>query len=375
MRIISGTLTSLIVSVSSMSFAADSSGSSSSGNNNIRDLSQMTSTMIPWSDLKDQLPSTVRMVDSPSALDYIDQCLDLTPPLGEPPKDVLAYYEELDFNMTAGLCLGATYLNGFQQSNPYGQIEKTVTLDERFQWFLSYSHLTVEDPVFDPSNPSFDIPMTTVFPQTPGDVVTVVKFAKQHNIELSVKNSGHSYKGASQKKDTLLLNMQEFAKYSSNATNGGLVECTVIDDDDTDLPCKLASARNKRAYLRVGGGENFAMAYTSVKNYNENLVTEGSSTSYQYILIGGAWMAVSPLGWTMEGGLAGSTGGRQFGLGVDQVLQIDMVLPSGSHIRFGPVGTCNHLTVWILCAVCVCALLYEPSFRFLRNQYDCVFSP
>lgn len=42
------------------------------------------------------------------------------------------------------------------------------------------------------------------------------------------------------------------------------------------------------------------------------------------------------MGWTMLGGLAGTTAGRRFGFGVDQPLQIEAVLPTGHHVRFGP---------------------------------------
>ena len=42
-------------------------------------------------------------------------------------------------------------------------------------------------------------------------------------------------------------------------------------------------------------------------------------------------------GWLQGGGLAGATGMRMFGYGADQVLQVELVTPSGHHVRFGPV--------------------------------------
>ena len=45
---------------------------------------------------------------------------------------------------------------------------------------------------------------------------------------------------------------------------------------------------------------------------------------------------VTTQGWTWQGGLAGTTGGRLWGFGVDQVIQVEMVIPSGHHVRFGP---------------------------------------
>merc|ERR1712238_640295 len=44
----------------------------------------------------------------------------------------------------------------------------------------------------------------------------------------------------------------------------------------------------------------------------------------------------TPMGWTFQGGLGGTTNGRTLGFGTDQVLQIEMVLPNGSHVKFGP---------------------------------------
>ena len=42
------------------------------------------------------------------------------------------------------------------------------------------------------------------------------------------------------------------------------------------------------------------------------------------------------VGWTFQGGLSGTTRGSKFGLGADQVIQIEMVLPNGFHVKFGP---------------------------------------
>ena len=45
---------------------------------------------------------------------------------------------------------------------------------------------------------------------------------------------------------------------------------------------------------------------------------------------------VTTQGWTFAGGLASTTGGRLFGFGSDQVVQVEMVLPKGQLVRFGP---------------------------------------
>lgn len=42
------------------------------------------------------------------------------------------------------------------------------------------------------------------------------------------------------------------------------------------------------------------------------------------------------VGWSFQGGLSGGTGGSRFGLGADQIVQMEMVLPNGYHVKFGP---------------------------------------
>ena len=94
----------------------------------------------------------------------------------------------------------------------------------------------------------------------------------------------------------------------------------------------MALARDKNAFIRVGGGENWGDTYRSVKTFNQ------AQDSYKYHALGGAVSTVTPMGWTFQGGLGATTGSRLFGLGVDQVLQIEAVLPQGQHVRFGPTS-------------------------------------
>jgi len=53
-------------------------------------------------------------------------------------------------------------------------------------------------------------------------------------------------------------------------------------------------------------------------------------------VVGGAAGTVSPMGWSWQGGLSGTSAGRIYGFGVDQILQIEAVLPNGQHVIFGP---------------------------------------
>jgi hypothetical protein len=186
----------------------------------------------------------------------------------------------------------------------------------------------------DPQNPSLNLPSKVLFPVVQTDVVHAIQFAQDNGLEISVKNSGHSIMGASTKKDTLHLNMNRFTEYSPTSIvdceNGTGEISNVATSDLGDRPCSLAAARNKPAYVRVGGGENWNDVYRSVEAAN----TEQGD---KYHAVGGAAGTVSPMGWTFQGGLAGTMGGRMYGFGVDQVLQVEMVLPNGAHVKFGPV--------------------------------------
>jgi len=131
------------------------------------------------------------------------------------------------------------------------------------------------------------------------------------------------------KRNTLHVNMNEYKQYTS--------EITVCTGNPVDImknmnkqSCALAVARDCPAYIRIGGGENFDKTYRAIDRWNNE------NTDKKYVIVGGAAGTVSPMGWTFLGGLGSTTLGRVYGFGADQVLQIEMVLPSGNHVRFGP---------------------------------------
>jgi hypothetical protein len=57
-------------------------------------------------------------------------------------------------------------------------------------------------------------------------VYAAVDFAKENGIEISIKNSCHSYSDASTKAKTLLLDINHFREYSET----GLIECNQEDE-------------------------------------------------------------------------------------------------------------------------------------------------
>ena len=180
--------------------------------------------------------------------------------------------------------------------------------------------LSIKNWLEDPTNPRYNIPPKVLHPQVASDVVKAVTFAKDNGLQLSVKNSGHSYSASSMKANTLLLNMRKYMTELIEITScEGSADDHVLGDDLSGQPCKLALARGKPGFVRVSGGRNWAEVYDAVQEENSRLLAP------KYLVVGGAAATVSPMGWTWQGGLGGSTMARSNGFGADQVINIEMV--------------------------------------------------
>ncbi|EJK60422.1 hypothetical protein THAOC_19233 [Thalassiosira oceanica] len=169
-------------------------------------------------------------------------------------------------------------------------------------------------------NPSSNLPKAEMLPISAFEVVQAVKFARENGHKLSIKNSGH-------RADTLLLGMKKMPKLSPD----NIMTCDSWRSYAKFDPCRLAVARDKPGYVQIGGGENFAEVYLSVRKYNDG-------HGYPFQAFGGASATVSPFGYSMMGGLSGTTSGRKHGFGADQILMVEMVLPAGHHVKFGPTN-------------------------------------
>mmetsp|Transcript_26149 Transcript_26149/g.62158 ORF Transcript_26149/g.62158 Transcript_26149/m.62158 type:complete len:1211 (+) Transcript_26149:117-3749(+) len=221
----------------------------------------------------------------------------------------------------------------------------------------------------DASNDAYNLPKKVIFPKNANHVVEAVEYAIKHNKKISVKASGSSYTGSSTRKDSLMLNMRDYVRHANskgiiialdkkvsfdtregsreretsisfcdeeqNALKNGERGGRFIDIRHVDeQPCRLAVARGKAGFVRVGGGENFGEVYAAIHRYNKDRNYENGLH-----LVGGAASTVSPMGFNMQGGLAANAGGREWGFGADQILQIEMVLAingQAHHVRFGP---------------------------------------
>jgi FAD/FMN-containing dehydrogenase len=175
--------------------------------------------------------------------------------------------------------------------------------------------------------PPLSLPTSISFPQSVRDIVDALarNAAAGTRQRVSIKTSGHSYVGSSSVKDSLLLNLRSFPKYSATS----ITSCTSPPAQNSS-PCKLAIARGKRAMVRVGGGERWGDVYLAVLANNQRAGTTN------YTVMGGGAGSVGAAGGWMQGGGLSLGQERMYGFGVDQVLELEMVLADGTHVKFGP---------------------------------------
>ena len=124
-------------------------------------------------------------------------------------------------------------------------------------------------------------------------MIAAIKHAKKHNLQISIKSTGHSYFAAHTKAGSLMLNMRDYAKYASG--NDKVIECDTDSSDDDELgdacTLALATARKKDAYIRVGGGQTWSEVYNAV-----NASNAVGNLSKSYGVAGGAAGSVGAAG-------------------------------------------------------------------------------
>ncbi len=267
---------------------------------------------LDWEDLASKLSPSASLVDT-SFQNYAEECF---PELSEPIPSMHALIDQ-----PSGMCMNA-YYNGWAMSwpRPSDDGHLSQTFDQRKE--DSVNPDANEELIYDEKNPSLNLPSKVLFPAVASDVVVAIRFAKKNNVEISVKNSGHSYSGSSSKKNTLLLNMNRYVHYAPD----GITDCdadaalldTVVAKDLSNQACLLLLARNKSSLIRVGGGENFgkffSLHYVLSHNYFETYATlqcmrhtplqdkayraviaaNKAQEDYKYHLVGGAAGTVSP---------------------------------------------------------------------------------
>jgi FAD/FMN-containing dehydrogenase len=149
----------------------------------------------------------------------------------------------------------------------------------------------------EPSLPAFVLKAKTA-----QDVVAGLQFAGGHDIPVSVKTTGHSFTGSSMSKDSLLIWMYHFEK-------------------DGQIRNVTDSCGGTYTTVGIGGGETWDDVIEAVKD--------------DYHVVTGSCRTVSAAGGWLQGhGLSRTA--RLYGLGVDQVVRMHVVLPNGTEAVADP---------------------------------------
>lgn len=152
----------------------------------------------------------------------------------------------------------------------------------------------------DDKNDHSNLPAYTVEAHTVSDIQEALHFANTHDLPVAVKATGHSGSGQSTYPNALLIWMRHFKDEQ---------EDRIIDDYD---PCNLAE--EPQPVLHMRGSATFLEAMNIV-GHEHHIVTGFCPT----VSLSG--------GWLLGGGLSFTA--RKYGLGVDNVVEMDVVTANG----------------------------------------------
>ncbi|CCO30148.1 FAD-linked oxidoreductase DDB_G0289697 [Rhizoctonia solani AG-1 IB] len=148
-------------------------------------------------------------------------------------------------------------------------------------------------------------PNVVVFPKTVQEIQDTVKFARKHDIKLTVKNGGHSFAGYCLNYGGILINMKNFG-----------AEGITFDLNSTSKT------------VTIPGGCRWRDVYKCFKDKGHN-----------EMVLGGRCDSVGVSGFTMGGGV--SPFSRPYGLGIDSIISFRIVTADGDDITVSHDDTCE----------------------------------
>lgn len=152
----------------------------------------------------------------------------------------------------------------------------------------------------DPESKVLNVPAYSAEVKTVSDIQKAISFANTHNIAVTIKTSGHSYSGSSTGKDTIMIWMHNFVKFGE--VNNYTDTCGTFHE----------------YAIKVGGGQPWNDIYRKLRN--------------EYHIVGGGGLTVSAAGGWLQGcGLSAMS--RKYGIGIDNVLEFEIVLANGSYVK------------------------------------------
>lgn len=145
-----------------------------------------------------------------------------------------------------------------------------------------------------------NLPSYVLMAKTEEDISKGIQFANFHKIPVTVKSSGHSLSGASTGGNSLLIWLAKFPV--DNTIKTGYMDS-----------CQDPSTAND--VIGVNAGQNFKS------------IAEAVGDSYHFVSPS-EWTVSAAGGFVQGGGISYTS--RQYGLGVDNVVDFRVVLPNGS---------------------------------------------
>ncbi|XP_033726808.1 VAO-type flavoprotein oxidase VAO615-like [Pecten maximus] len=145
-------------------------------------------------------------------------------------------------------------------------------------------------------------PNLIVTPTSTEEVQKTVIFARKFNLRMSIISSGHDYFGRSTWDGSLQMNMRNLS----------------------DVHVNLTSSRHADGEVSVGAGSTWLKVYTKLDAHDR-------------VVVGGSAHTVTVGGYTLGGGHSPMS--RMFGLAVDNLLEVELVLADGSKAVASADGT------------------------------------
>mmetsp|Transcript_2860 Transcript_2860/g.6726 ORF Transcript_2860/g.6726 Transcript_2860/m.6726 type:complete len:621 (-) Transcript_2860:68-1930(-) len=207
--------------------------------------------------------------------------------------------EELSDVLTANAALHGPFPEGYYMDSCEGLGSDAFAISRAGSGICMHAHACQRE--FCRKEFDFDLPAYIVEAKQASDIQAALNFSKTHDVQVTVKTTGHSYHGASTAKDSLLIWMQNFEK------NG------TIYDNYTSCD----GAKTYHAVVAVNGGETW------------NDVIEAVGPNYHAVTGGGRTVSAAG-GWLQGSGLSFTS--RKYGLGVDQAVQFEAVLADGTMV-------------------------------------------
>lgn len=182
-----------------------------------------------------------------------------------------------------------------------------------FQQFISFS-TSLDGDAFFPSDKNYSdvdvmydtrltrMPYVIAMVESTADIQKCIFFAKTHNMRLSIRSSGHDYIGRSTADNSIQIYTKRMKKITIN----------------------LNSTRNAAGEITAETGNTWIDLYRKVDKIGR-------------LVVGGSAHTVALGGYTLGGGH--SSYGRKFGMGVDNLLEVEMVTADGAIVT-----TNDHMT-------------------------------